>query len=144
MGKHKTKRKSRKHTIKKGGRDPPDIGLLKSELARQKEETAYNIEHLTNENERLDRDNERLDRDSARLDRDSARLEIEKRDLEGRNLVLVNELNASTDGRELCLSQITTLRRENAEVLSANEFLNEENDNLLDELQELKKKKIED
>ena len=126
----KTKRKSRKNTVKKGGRDPPDIGLLKSELARQKEETARNIQYLTNENERLDSD--------------SARLEIEKRDLDMRNLVLVNELEASTAGRELCLSQITTLRRENAELLNAHEFLNAENDNLLDELQELKKKEIED
>ena len=137
MGKHKTKRKCRKNTVKKGGRDPPDIGLLKSELARQKEETARNIQYLTNENERLDSD--------------SARLEIEKRDLDMRNLVLVNELEASSTGRELYLAQINTLRRENAELLNAheflneeNEFLNEENDNLLDELQELKKKEIED
>ena len=123
----KTKRKSRKNTVKKGGRDPPDIGLLKSELARQKEETARNIEYLTNENERLVND--------------SVRLEIEKRDLDRRNLVLMNELEASTDGRELCLAQNTTLRRENDELLSANEFLNAENDDLLDDLEELKKKK---
>ena len=115
MGKHKTKRKSRKHTIKKGGRDPPDIGLLKSELARQKEETAHYIEKLTDENEQLNRKN--------------ARLEIEKRDIEHGNLV--------------CLSQITTLRRENAELHSENEFLNEENDNLLNENNKLKKKEIE-
>ena len=111
MGKHKTKRKSRKHTIKKGGRDPPDIGLLKSELARQKEETAYNIEKLTDENEQLNREN--------------ARLEIEKRDIEHGNLVLVNELEASTTGRDLCLDQFNTLSRQYYNLLNAYEFLNE-------------------
>jgi len=130
MSKHKTKRKSRKNSVKKGGRDPPDIGLLKSELARQKEETARNIEYLTNENERLNRDN--------------ARFEIEKRDIETRNLLLVNELEASTTGMDLYLAQINTLRREYDDLLNANEFLNEENDNLLDENNELKKKEIED
>ena len=67
--------------------------------------------------------------------------EIEKRDLDRRNLVLMNELEASTAGRELYLAQNTTLRRENDELLSANEFLNAENDDLLDDLEELKKKK---
>jgi len=95
MGKHKTKRKSRKNSVKKGGRDPPDIGLLKSELARQKEETAHYIENLTNEN---------------------ARLEIEKRDCLSQNAELLSENEFLNEENDNLLDENNELKKKEIEA----------------------------